>query len=75
VDLLAERIVRRGLEDRAEVRSELSRHAQIRLLAEQDVLVQLIDPRQVPKQVADVGPDAEIVKLSGIYRDSHEAII
>jgi hypothetical protein len=29
----------------------------------------------VPEQIADVGPDAEIVELSGINGDSHAEII
>jgi hypothetical protein len=40
-------------------------------VAEEHVLVFLIDARQVPQQVPDVGADAEVVEFPGIDRDSH----
>ena len=43
--------------------------------AEQDVLGLLVQTRQVPKQIADVGADAEIVKFPGIDADSHAVMI
>src|SRR6187549_352460 len=75
VNLLANRIVGRWFEDGPEVRAELIRYAEVGLLAEEDVLVVTIDPREVAEKVPDVGADAEIMELSGIDRDSHLPMI
>ena len=71
VNLLAERVVGRWLAHAAEVRPELRRDAQVRLTAQQDVLGVAIDPRELSQKVADVGPDAEVVELPRVDRDSH----
>jgi hypothetical protein len=67
--------VARRLEHRPKVRSELRGHAQIRLLAEQDVLAVPIEPRELTEQVAEVRPDAEIMELARIDRDSHPSAL
>ena len=71
VNLLAQRVVGRRLAHAAEVRPELRGDAQVGLTAEQDVLGIAIDPRELSQQVADVGPDAEVVELPRVDRDAH----
>src|SRR6187551_2279079 len=71
MNLLAQRVVGRRLEDGAEVRPERRRDSEVGLRAQEDVLALLVEPRQVPQQVADVRADAEVVELPRIDRDSH----
>ncbi len=71
MDLLAQRVVRRRFEDGAEVGTELRRYVEVRVLAEQHVLAVVIDPREVPQEVADVSADAEVVELARINRNAH----
>jgi hypothetical protein len=35
----------------------------------------VIQPRELPEQIADVGPDAEIVQFAGVEADAHGLII
>ena len=39
--------------------------------AEDHVLRVVIDPRELPQEVADVGADPEVVELSGVDADAH----
>jgi len=71
VNLFAKRIVGRGLAHNPEIRSELRGHAQIRLAAQQDVLGVPIDAGELTQEIADVGPDPEVVELPRVDRDSH----
>jgi hypothetical protein len=71
VNLLAQRVVWRRLPHAAEVRPELGGDAHIGFTAEQDVFSIAIDARELSQQIADVGPDAEIVDLPRVDRDAH----
>ena len=73
VNLLADGVVRRGFEHGSEVRTELSRDAEVGLAAEQDVLGVVIDARELAQEIADVSADAEVVELPRVDRDSHVA--
>ena len=75
VNLFTDRVVRRRFEDRPEVRAELRGYAEVRLVAEEDVLAVAINPREMPQQVARIGADAEVVEFSCIDRDTHPGII
>ncbi len=70
-DLFGERVVARGLGDRTEILPERLHRLVIVGPAENHVLRVAIHLRQLAKQVADVGADAEIVKLPGVDADAH----
>ena len=55
--------------------AERRQRARVLRTAEQHELGLVVEPRQLPQQVADVGADAEIVKLPGVDADPHGAII
>jgi hypothetical protein len=71
VHLFRDRIVSGRLEDSPEVRSQRFSHSHVGLVAEQHVLVLLIDPREVSQERPNVGADAEVVQLPRIDGDSH----
>ena len=47
------------------------RDADVRCVAEQHVLVLVIDPREVPQEISNVGADPEVVEFSGVDADAH----
>ena len=71
-ELLAQRVRLRGLHDRREVGPEAQHGVPVLRPAEEDVLGLLIQARQVLQQVPDIGPDAEVVQLAGVDRDTHQ---
>jgi len=75
MDLLADRVVGRRLEDGAEIRPELPPHAEVTFVTQQYVLGPTIETCQMPKQVLRVRADAEVVELASINRDAHQSMI
>src|SRR5215510_14035365 len=71
VELLRNGVISGRLQHGPEVFAEGARDPHVGLVAEQDVLVFPIDPREMPQEVADVGADPEIVEFSGIDRNFH----
>ena len=75
-DLLADRVAGRRLRNRAEIVAELTDELTVGLTAEHDILCGLIDAREVPKQVPDVGADPVVAELAGVdsYAQSVEIL-
>src|SRR5215510_12428712 len=71
LDLLRNRVVARLFRNRPEVLPKLRQGHLIFRTAEQHELRVVIETRQVPEQVANVGADAEIVQLPGVDADAH----
>ena len=70
-ELFAHRVRIGVVRHRAKVRAERRGDWTIPFLAEQDVFGVVIDPRQDAQHVADIRADAEVVELSGVYRNAH----
>ena len=73
--LLGDGIVARRLGNRPEVLAERRQRLAIPGTAEDHELGPGVDPRQVPQQIPDVGADAEVVQLAGVYADPHGHMI
>ena len=70
-DLFRDRIIAGRLRDRPEVFSNRRQRLAILWTAEEDEFGLAVEARQMPEQVPDVGADAEVVQLSGVYADPH----
>jgi hypothetical protein len=69
--LFRDGVVAGRLRDRPEVLSNRRQRVAILWPAEDDELGLAVETSQVPEQVPDVGADAEVVQLSGVYADPH----
>ncbi len=75
-ELLGERVVAGRFGHGAEVLAErLRAHGRVLGPAEQHELGVVVETRQLPQQVPDVGADAEIVQLPRVDADAHLDII
>ena len=71
LELLGDRVVGGRFRDRPKVLAERAERRSIGRPAEQHELGVMIQPRQLPQQVANIGPDSEIVQLAGVDADAH----
>jgi len=70
-ELLANRVRARSLRNGPKVLSETSSHVGICRPAEEQILGGLVDPREVPQQIANVGSDAVVAQLPRVDRYPH----
>src|SRR5262249_9113189 len=73
--LLGDRVVPGGFDHGAEVLAERRQVSAIVRPAQDDELRVAIEPRELPQQVSDVGPDAEGVQLAAVDAYPHARII
>ena len=74
-ELLADRVRASVFDDGPELRTERVHRVAVVRLAENDVLVTVVLPRELTQQIADVGADAVVAQLSRVDRDSHERLL
>src|SRR5262249_5497883 len=74
-NLFVQRVVGRRLRDGPKVFSERRQRLAVGRPAENHVLGLTIESGELPQQVPDIGADAEIMQLAGIYADPHARMI
>ncbi len=74
-DLLRDRVIAGGLDHGPEVLAERSEGRGVRFPAQQHELRPLIDPCEMPQQIADVRADAEVMQLARVDADPHGHMI
>ena len=70
-ELFSDRIIAGARKDRTKVLAKSTNRGRIIWPAEQHEVALLVQAREFPQQVPDVGPDAEIVQFAGVDANPH----